>query len=341
MKILDPTITEGWDSLVRELPGASFFHSAAWAKVLKRSYGYQPLYFVKEEGCLSAVIPLMEVSSFLTGKRAVSLPFTDYCEPLAPHNEVSKVLFDAIIQEGKKRGWKYVELRGNAGFLNSKQASASYYCHTLSLTPGVEKLFSSLRDSTRRNIKKAEKEGVEIRFETSLKALREFYRLNCLTRCEHGLPPQPWQFFVNIHDEIISKGEGIVALGFFEGRPVAANVYMHSNGDAIYKYGASDKAYQHLRANNLLMWEAIKRFTGEGCRQLCLGRTDPENEGLRQFKSGWGAKEHIINYYRYNMASNDYIPARQRVSSAANRFFSSMPLPVSRVIGAMLYRHVG
>ena len=48
------------------------------------------------------MIPLMEVSSFLTGKRAVSLPFTDYCEPLAPHHEVLKVMFDAIILEGKK-----------------------------------------------------------------------------------------------------------------------------------------------------------------------------------------------------------------------------------------------
>lgn len=41
-----------------------------------RSYGYLPLYFLKEKGRLSAVIPMMEVVSILTGRRAVSLPFT-------------------------------------------------------------------------------------------------------------------------------------------------------------------------------------------------------------------------------------------------------------------------
>lgn len=339
--IVDPTEIQDWDDQIKELSRASFFHRAAWARVLKKSYGYTPLYFVNAGRKLETVIPLMEVSSFLTGKRAVSLPFTDYCEPLAPHNEDSKVLFDAIIREGKIRGWKYVELRGGADYLGDGQASTFYYRHTLNLTPGVEKLFNVLRDSTRRNIKKAEKEGIEIRFETSLEALRAFYRLNSLTRCEHGLPPQPWHFFVNVHNEIISKGAGVIALGLFRERPIAANIYLHSNGHAIYKYGASDKKYQHLRANNLLMWETIKRFVGEGCCQLCFGRTERENKGLRQFKSGWGAKEHVINYYHYDIVSDTCLPGKRGISRAASRLFASLPLSVSRAIGALLYRHAG
>ncbi len=340
--IVDPTSIPDWDDRLKDLPGVSFFHGSAWARVLQKAYGYSPVYFVVEKDAhVEAVIPMMEVSSFLTGKRAVGLPFTDYCEPLTPHIEVSKVLFEAIVREGKRRGWKYIELRGGADFFGDAKASAFYYRHTLNLTPGVDKLFNGFRDSTRRNIRKAEKEGVEVRFETSLDTLRDFYRLNCLTRREHGLPPQPWHFFVNVQNEIISKGKGVIALGFFEGKPIAANVYLHSNGDALYKYGASDRAYQHLRANNQLMWEAIKRFAGEGYKELCFGRTEPENEGLRQFKTGWGAREHIINYYRYNIANDACTTARRGVTSRANRLFSSIPLPLSRAIGAVLYRHVG
>ena len=211
----------------------------------------RPVYFTERKGSLAAVIPMMEVSSFLTGKRAVSLPFTDYCEPLVPHVEVSKVLFEAIVQEGRKRQWKYIELRGGTDFLGDGPASAWFYRHTLDLTPGDAKLFKGLRDSTRRNIKKAEKEGVEMRFETTAEALREFYRLNCLTRREHGLPPQPWQFFEHLHEEILAKGMGSVALADYKGNTIAANVYLHANGEAIYKYGASDKAHQNLRANNV------------------------------------------------------------------------------------------
>ena len=341
MKILDPTKIADWDEKVAALPGASFFHGAAWAGVLIKSYGFTPVYFTKGEGKMGAAIPLMEVSSFLTGKRAVSLPFTDYCEPLVPHVEVSKVLFEAIVQEGRKRQWKYIELRGGADYLGDGPASAWFYRHRLNLAPGAESLFKTLRDSTRRNIKKAEKEGVEVRFETTPEALREFYRLNCLTRREHGLPPQPWRFFENLHEEILAREMGTVALAFYQGHAVAANVYLHTNGEAIYKYGASDKTYQNLRAANLVMWEAIKRYAGQGARSLCFGRTEPENEGLRQFKTGWGADENIINYYRYDLAANAFVPGKLAVSARANQVFSRMPISALKAVGHLLYRHMG
>ena len=134
---------------------------------------------------------------------------------------------------------------------------------------------------------------------------------------------------------------GTVALAFYQGNAVAANVYLHANGEAIYKYGASDKAYQNLRAANLVMWEAIKRYAGEGARSLCFGRTEPENEGLRQFKTGWGADESIINYYRYDLAADAFVPGKQAVSARANRVFSRLPVPALKAIGGLLYRHMG
>lgn len=341
MKILDPTQIPDWDEQIKALPGVSFFHGSAWASVLKQSYGFTPVYFTRANGSLSVVIPMMEVSSFLTGKRAVSLPFTDYCEPLVPHVEVSKVLFEAIVLEGRRRRWKYIELRGGADFLGDGPASAWFYRHTLDLTPREAKLFKSFRDSTRRNIKTAEREGVSVRFEDTLEALREFYRLNCLTRREHGLPPQPWRFFESLHAEILAKGMGFVALAYFQGNVIAANVYLHTNGEAIYKYGASDKLHQRLRANNLLMWEAIRLYSAKRFRRFCFGRTEPENEGLRQFKSGWGTDEQIINYYRYDMEADAFVPGRQTVSDRANQVFSRLPLPALRAIGGILYRHMG
>jgi len=339
--ILDPTQIADWDDKVSRLPGASFFHRSAWAQVLKQSYGFTPVYFTQAEGCMPAVIPMMEVDSFLTGKRAVSLPFTDYCEPLVPHVEVSKVLFEAMVEEGRKREWKYIELRGGTDFLGDGPASAWFYRHILDLTPGTDALFKSLRDSTRRNIKKAEKEGVEVRFESTPEALREFCRLNCLTRREHGLPPQPWHFFEKLHEQILARGMGAVALAFYRDKAVAANVYLHANGEAIFKYGASDKTWQHLRASNLVMWAAIKRYAGQGAKNLCFGRTEPENEGLRQYKSGWGTDESIINYYCYDLSADAFVRRPKVVSARASQMLSRMPIPALKAVGNLLYRHMG
>src|SRR3954464_9442113 len=83
VQVVDPLAVANWDALVMALPGHSFFHSAAWARVLEDSYGYKPVYFaLVENGALRALLPALEVDSWLTGKRGVSLPFSDACEAL-------------------------------------------------------------------------------------------------------------------------------------------------------------------------------------------------------------------------------------------------------------------
>ena len=45
------------------------------------------------------------------------------------------------------------------------------------------------------NIKKALKEGVEVQLHNSFESVKSFFKLNCMTRKRHGLPPQPFKFF--------------------------------------------------------------------------------------------------------------------------------------------------
>ena len=48
----------------------------------------------------------MEVKSVLTGLRGVSLPFTDYCDPIAKEDNQFEGLLDSVIEFGKRRRWK-------------------------------------------------------------------------------------------------------------------------------------------------------------------------------------------------------------------------------------------
>jgi hypothetical protein len=51
--------------------------------VLVDSYGFTPHYFLDFEGGMIAVaLPVMEIKNFGAGKRGVSLPFSDFCDPL-------------------------------------------------------------------------------------------------------------------------------------------------------------------------------------------------------------------------------------------------------------------
>src|SRR4030067_2728900 len=115
-------------------------------------------------------------------------------------------------------------------------------------------------------------------------------------------------------------------LASYKDRIVAGGVYFHYGGKAIYKYGASNRAYQHLRANNLLMWEAVRWCYRQGCKSFCFGRTEPGNHGLLQFKSGWGANEHTIRYYRYGLQTGTFVCGKPYGHAFYNKIFNTMPV---------------
>lgn len=341
-EIIDPVQYPAWDDLLLSHDGYSFFHSSYWARVLRESYGYTPLYFTTfRHGSVLTLIPLMEVKSPFTGSRGVSLPFTDYCDPIVPEGQDLRSVTDCLAAYGRKRGWKYIELRCRNNSNEQDISSSYYYGHVLTLSPDEEKMRSGLRDSTRRNIGKAEKSGVEVIIDRSAQALAEFTRLNCVTRRSHGIPPQPGRFFKSLYDHIIAKGHGCIARAVFQKKTIAGALYLHIGKKAVYKYGASDKAYQSLRANNLVMWKAITWYARNGFKSLCFGRSEPENSGLLQFKSGWGADEHCIRYYRYDLQKGEFMKRATHVKGLHNNIFNKMPVPLLRMAGSLLYKHIG
>ena len=342
LQIINPLDFPGWDELVLASKTSSFFLSSNWARVLQESYHYKPLYFtIIKENKISTSVPCMEVRSAFTGNRGVSLPFTDYCEPIAGGKEELREVLSYMFAYGKDAGWKTIELRSGNCLAEVFPSSCFYYGHTLDISENERQIFSKFRDSTKRNIKKAEKEGVVVKISNSMESLKEFYRLNCMTRKDHGLPPQPFYFFSKIYEHIISKKLGIVALAEHKNKKIAGAVYFHFGEKAIYKYGASEKNHQNLRANNLVMWEAIKWYSQNGVKEFCFGRTEPENHGLLQFKRGWGGKEHSIEYYKYDLKNEAFVIDYLKLSEIHNRVFHNMPISLLKITGSLLYKHMG
>jgi hypothetical protein len=341
LKIINPLKENNWNDLVKNYSDCSFFHSTNWANVLRESYNYFPFYFVTytSEGEVRSIIPFMEISSFLTGKRGVSLPFSDYCEPLCDNNFDD--LFSEIKNYAAANKWKTIEFRGGNKFFPQVEPSSFYYHHVLDLQPGEEKIFSNFSSNNKRNIKKALRENVKIEMLTSLEATDQFYQLNCMTRKKHGLPPQPYYFFKNIFKNVFSQNLGFIILASYNKKVIAGAVYFHFGKKALYKFGASDMNYQHLRANNLIMWEAIKHFAEKGFTEFSFGKTEPDNAGLRQFKLGWGTQEEKIFTYKYNLSDKRFIENPDQTSGVHTKIFSKLPIPVLKLVGTLTYRHIG
>jgi hypothetical protein len=342
-KILDPLADCNLDLTLIKYSGYSFFHTAVWAKVLNITYGYSPKYFTVIDGSdIISIIPVMEINSIVTGKRGVSLPFSDYCPPLTIDNNTVGDLINYIIDFGRSNGWKSLELRsGDLYFHPETIYSKQYFGHIIKLLPDEKEQFGTFSYSTQKNINKTLREGISVIVSDTENSLMEFYRLLCLTRKRHGIPPQPIRFFENIFHEIIKKGYGVILTAKYKDICIGAGMFFYFSEKAIFKYGVSDYNYQHVRPNNLILWEAIRYFIKKGCQEIDLGRTSIDNEGLRRFKLGWGANEVIMRYYKYNYKKNAFVSSNLAENSKYTRLMKVMPIKMLRFVGEIMYKHVG
>ena len=340
-EILNPLDLPDWNDRLTPSLGESIFNTVEWVRVLQDTYGYSPCYLTSMEGgrC-SIMVPMMEVNSWLTGRRGVSLPFSDFCAPVGLKTDSLGAVVDELVNLGLRRKWRYFEIRNDGAAAADAPRSVRYLTHTVDLQSGEPVIFARLESSVRTSIRKAIKAGVEVTFSDSLESVGEFYRLNCETRRRHGLPPQPLRFFKNVHRYVLVKGLGHVVTAWHGGCAIAASVFLHTGRQVLFKYGASDARSQHLRASNLLMWAAIKQYAENGYERLSLGRTAEGHAGLRRFKLGWGAQEGQMGYVRYDFRRGEFAAEQSPSSENGYGIMRRLPLCALRMVGAALYRHM-
>jgi CelD/BcsL family acetyltransferase involved in cellulose biosynthesis len=331
-----------WDELVAKHPEATIFHTSAWARVLMNTYGHRPFYLRLLDGDDTvALVPLMEVRSWLTGVRAVCLPFSDECPPLVFRAMPSDAIRTKLADITRQHSWKHCEVRGDDLAVHGEAPEiAAFVGHRLNLRAGREKLQASFDSAVRRGIRKAEKHGLVAAIEDNRAAMDDFYRLHCATRRRHGVPPQPRRFFGHIYEQIIRAGKGFIATTRKDGRCIAAAVFLCHGHRAIYKFGASARDAQDLRPNNLCFWRGIAHLADAGYHTLDFGRTDCGNEGLRRFKRGWGSTEYPIHYIRFTPQHLTPRGHGSSTSSHVSRLFRLLPLTLNRALGEILYVHL-
>lgn len=333
-----------WDDIVIHHPKASVFHDRGWLESLNRTYGYEPYVLTSTPfgQPLENGIVVCRVSSWLTGARLVSLPFSDHCEPLLHESHESKQFIYWMQDACDLQKWKYVELRpigAPCSSANGLQPNRSYWFHELDLTPSLEKLFGRLhRNSFQRKVQRAEREGLSYESGRSEQLTDEFYQLLMKTRRRQFSLPQPKAWFKNLRECMRDKVQIRVARK--EETPVAAILTLRHGSTVVYKYGCSDERFHNLGGMPFLFWKLIETSKASGAEKIDFGRTDMSNEGLVTFKDRLGANKKLLTYYRYTQAPRKGV-ATLFDSQALRHFFSLLPETVCSAAGRILYRHLG
>jgi lipid II:glycine glycyltransferase (peptidoglycan interpeptide bridge formation enzyme) len=340
----DPLKDPRWDSFIAQHPDATVFHTSAWLRVLYRTYGYEPIVFTTSRpgaDLLNALV-FCRVTSWLTGNRLVSLPFSDHCDPLVEDGRQLEELGHYLEGQRRAKAWSYVEIRSRrTPPVGTQFATSQRFClHLLDLRPGPEALFRNFhRDCTQRKIRRAAREALTYEEGRSDELLRAFHVLMVETRRRHGVPAPPLAWFRNLAECL--GGAMTVRLARYHGRPAAGLVTLRHRQTAVYKYGASKAVCHKAGGMHLLFWRTIQDSHAGGCLELDLGRSHVDSHGLLLFKDRWGAARSDLLYWRHPAGRATEWPVASWLSAHAMNALRWAPRRVVAAAGDILYKHAG
>jgi hypothetical protein len=342
-----------WNPYLQRHPDASVFHTAEWLGALLQTYRYQPIgYTTSAPGtALQNALVFCLVDSWITGRRLVSLPFSDHCAPLLQSPTDLAGLIPPLDEILPLEGLRYIEVRTVREKLDTRQEPApslgwqlshSFCLHQIDVSPGLEDLFKNFqKDSIQRKIIRAQREGLSYEEGRSGYLLKSFYNLLIATRRRHGFPPQPLAWFQSLIDHF---GEALkIRVAFHNRHPIASILTLRFKQTLVYKYGCSDAQFHRLGGMHLLFWRSIQEAKVDRLSLFDLGRSNWEDTGLITFKDRWGAQRFHLNYFRISpsksKSSTGERPAWRR--QFVKRVFRMLPDRFLRTSGELLYRHLG
>ncbi len=340
---VDPIRDPEWNELVENHPRAGVFHTPGWLEALRRTYGYESFALTTCSPGVSLTngLVLCRIDSRLTGRRLVSLPFSDHCEPLIESAEDFNQILGSLEGILQKDRLKHIELRPTSNVMENREGfvqSNRFWLHRIDLRPSLDQLFLHLhRDCVQRKIRRGEREDLVCEQGRSEGLLQRFYQLLLLTRRRQQFPPQPLGWFRNLID---CFGSGLkIYLASKDGHPIAGIVTLRHKDVVVYKYSCSDKSFSRLGGTALLLWRMIQDSKNDGVRELDLGRSDWCNFGLVTYKDRWGSSRSVLTYWRCSVHSRgNLLPGW--TMRAARQMLAHLPDSVFAATGRLLYKHV-
>jgi lipid II:glycine glycyltransferase (peptidoglycan interpeptide bridge formation enzyme) len=187
-----------------------------------------------------------------------------------------------------------IEPKDDPGFVRVKDIHPTSTLQ-LDLTIGEDDLLAGMKSKTRYNIRLAKRKGVETRI-VGLDHFDDFVRLLKQTSQRDRIRAHPSNYYKKML-EVCVEGEMKVylAMAFFEGRPLAANIMIDFAGTRTYLHGASSNLHRNLMAPYALHWFLIEDAIKKGMETFDFWGIAPEDAGpkhpwagITRYKKGYG-----------------------------------------------------
>lgn len=304
MDILELTHeTDEYETYIKHCQRALFYYSLSYKKFLESLLGCQAHYLIaKEQGRICGILPLMVVEGRF-GKIVNSLPFYGSNGGALYDNSKTFIsLSTAYLSFLEENHIAAATLISNPlSTLNLEESEAKLYDfqdHRIGQwTPLKDKnaLIESLDSSARRNIRKAQKEGIIVEVENhAVEFLKDVHQENMksiggLAKTEKFFSLFPSYFTADAEYKIYMAKKG--------GKRVAALLVFYYNRVVEYFTPVILEEHRSDQPLALLIFHAMQEAMDLGYQWWNWGGTWLTQDSVYKFKKKWGSIDKPYTYY--------------------------------------------
>jgi FemAB-related protein (PEP-CTERM system-associated) len=330
-----------WDAYVHAHPSGTFFHLAAWRRVVARAFGHTPYYLLAERGgTITGVLPLGRMKTLLFGDSLISVPFCVEGGPLADDAESEAALLDHAAGLMRRLGVRVMELR-----TDSTAPAAPGWVVRDDLYVVFRKPFTGDDAANLKAIPRKQRAMVRKGIDRGLASVVEtdpdrLYRIYAESVRNLGTPVFARGYFRILMEEFAGSADIVTVLD--GGTAIASVMNFYFRDQVLPYYGGGTAAARGLYGNDFMYWEVMRRAALRGCRRFDFGRSK-QGTGAYAFKKNWGFTPQPLPY-RYLLAPGATVPENNPLNPKFRLFIAAwkrLPLPVAGLLGPPIVRGLG
>lgn len=196
----------------------------------------------------------------------------------------------------------------------------------LDLTRGADAVFKDFAKDRRRNIRYAEKHGVEVREAESDQDIVDAHVVYSAWRGTERKQVQGEWSFDSFQKTVSLKSNRRLFLATHAGKVIAINIFRFFPG-GLFESAANSSLdeFMHLKPNDLLQWRGIQWACAQGLRQHSLG-------GAHEFLLRFGGTVVPIFRYRLDQTFLHRHDLKQNLAAAARSLLRNAPPIVEQTV---------
>lgn len=297
-----------WDNIVKSFKNYDVNYLSGYSKAFQYNGDGQPLLFYYNDGRTKAMNVVMKRDIALAEPFKDSLPLDTWFDLSTPYG------YGGFWIEGEDYNsinYAYDSYCRDSGFVSEfvrfhlfsnyqQHFSGIRETHTHNVVRGLEisldEMFMDFEHKVRKNLKKADKYGLELEIDINGKRMDEFLNIYYGTMNRTEAKKNFFfskEFFLELNK---MKDSYVYIHVLYEGIIISTELVLYGTENCYSFLGGTNEEYFALRPNDFLKYEIIKWAKEKGLRRFILGGGYGDDDGIFRYKKSF-APNGVRDFY--------------------------------------------